>query len=215
MEDIAQPLSHSKNWPPERGWPLFIAWMGGLVVAQVLNFVVSVALFSSMTPSSYTWKMQVPSIIVAIMGHAWQAWLLFRRHPGRFAFWTLLPLLGFVSPIRTVRLAGYISLGVPLIEAAILRGVRQRAWAWILASMAGVVLIQAFNWGLFSSNGIASLQAFLTKALGGSSQLVQFATSGFFQGFWLLTESIAVAVLAWKMPSVIGSESHGSAESQQ
>lgn len=167
---------------------------------QLFSSVAWAALSPAITTSNFSWRMQVPGIIAAIIAHAWQAWLLFRRHPGRFACWTLLPLLGFVSPVGAARLMGYISLVVPLLEAAILRGVRQRVWAWILASMAGVVLTQVFYWGFFSSNGMGSLQTFLGKILGGSSPLVQLATSGFLQGFWLLTESIAVAVLAWKMP---------------
>jgi hypothetical protein len=33
----SQSLTSSKRWPPERGWPLFGALVGGIVVTILLN----------------------------------------------------------------------------------------------------------------------------------------------------------------------------------
>jgi hypothetical protein len=200
--------THSKSWPPERGWPLFLAWMGGIMLMQILNGVAVAAVFSSIKASEITWQARVPMAILAIIGHAWQAWLLFSRYPGRFAFWTLLPAVGFLTP-ATLKVFQYVSLVVPLVEAAILRGVRLRAWAWILAGMAGVLLTQLSFWYMFSMNGHQTIERFVADRLGtkGTQTLVSLGTSAILQGFWLLGEVISAAVLAWKMPPVTSSES--------
>jgi hypothetical protein len=142
----------------------------------------------------------------ALAGHAWQAWLLFRKHPVRFGLWTALPLIQFFIP-DPVRFMSYLSLVIPLLEAAILRNVRQREWAWILASMAGVVFSSGFaqvgyNIARSQLNSLAnSLAADLGSEFG--PQVGSLIQSGLFRGVWLLGEVVCAAVLAWKMPPIV------------
>jgi hypothetical protein len=96
---------------------------------------------------------------------------------------------------------GYLSVAIPLAEAAILRNIRRRAWAWILASMAGIVLSQLFTYFAYSTG--QSLITRMTSEIG--SNLGPFASQlqmGVYRGIWLLGEALCAAVLAWKMPLV-------------
>jgi hypothetical protein len=137
MEALTQHSVPSRNWPPERGWPLFLAWMGGIIAVSLISIAFSVARIGILSPTA-GWSDRLLWVFPALAGHAWQAWLLFRKHPLRFGLWTTLPLLQ-VIPVDPIKLIPYLSLVIPLLEAAMLRKIRQRAWAWILASMAGVV----------------------------------------------------------------------------
>jgi hypothetical protein len=117
--------------------------------------------------------------------------------------WTALPVIGIFIPF-TSKFIQYMSLVAPLLEAALLQGVRRRAWAWILASMAGVVLTQFFFWLMYQAGGSGMIQRLLEGTLGNTSPkaALALATSGVFRGIWIVSEAISAAVLAWKMPPI-------------
>jgi hypothetical protein len=209
--EISQALdTPSKSWPPERGWPLFLAWVGGVLAVSLLYAVISFAV--PYRPQIGNWNDRILWALPALAGHAWQAWLLFRKYPVRFGLWTALPVLQFVIP-DPIRFMSYLSLVIPLAEAAILRNIRQRAWAWILASMAGVVLSSVFFQVVYN---VARAQ-FNDLMNGFSGKLgMQFSSlvqSGLSRGVWLLGEVICAAVLAWKMPLV--KQASGTPEREQ
>src|SRR5688572_3542811 len=138
--DTPPPLPTTTAWPPVKGWPPFLSSIGAVIVSQVAGAVVMNTMIFQGTggPSDWgsTWKLRAQFAIVPVARAAWQAWLVFRKHPIQFACWTMLPLISvFVPP--TAKTAGYMGLLAPLIQTALYRGVRQRAWAWILAGMAG------------------------------------------------------------------------------
>ena len=202
MNPLPSSPPHAQTWPPQRGWPLFLAWMAGVVVVQIVSAVVMAAVLLKAGPLD--WKARLPYTLLAIVVHAWQAWLIFQKAPGRFALWTILPAINVFLPL-TMRMVGYASLLRPLWEAAILRGVRQRAWAWILAGMAGVILTQIGTWFMYGGGPGQDIARRLAGNILGpaaSPSMVALVTSGIFRGLWLITESISVAVLAWKMPPV-------------
>jgi hypothetical protein len=198
MEDSQALHTPTRNWPPERGWPLFIAWMAGILAVLLLYEILRLAGFA-FRPQSSGWSDRLFWVIPGVAGHAWQAWLLFRRYPVRFGLWSALPLIQFA--ILDPRYMEYLGLVVPLLEAAILRNVRQRAWAWILASMAGVVLS-----GLFTYFAYGAAQSLITKLTNEiASNFGSFASTlqiGMYRGVWLLGEALCAAVLAWKMAPV-------------
>jgi hypothetical protein len=190
----------STNWPPVRGWPLFLAWMGG-VLAVALFYVIIPMTGMGLPRTTAGWNQRIIWMLPALAGHAWQAWLLFRRYPVRLGLWTALPLVQLIAS-DSIRFIQYMSLVIPLLEAAILRNVRQRAWAWIFASMAGVVFSALFTYFAYNAG-----QSFITKVMneigsnfgpsaGGVLQM------GLFRGVWLLGEALCAWVLAWKMPPV-------------
>lgn len=202
MNPLPPSPANSRTWPPERGWPLFLAWMAGVVVIQIVSAIVMAAVLFKAGPLG--WKAQLPGTLLAMILHAWQAWLIFRNFPGRFALWTILPAINIFIPF-TMRIAAYATLLRPLLEAAILRGVRQRAWAWILAGMAGVILTQIGSWFMYGGGpGRQIAERFIANVFGSgpSGSMQALAISGIFRGLWILTESISSAVLAWKMPPV-------------
>jgi hypothetical protein len=188
----------SKSWPPERGWPLFLAWMGGVLVVALLYIIIPMTGIGLQT---YTgWNGRVLWALPALAGHAWQAWLLFRKYPVRFGLWTALPLVQF-GAARSIQVIQYLSLVFPLVEAAILRNIRRRAWAWILASMAGVVLSQLFS--SFAYGPGQSLITRMTSEIGSNlGPLARLLPVTLHQGIWLLGEALCAWVLAWKMPPV-------------
>jgi hypothetical protein len=196
MNSPETPASVSTNWPPEGGWPLFLAWVGGVLVVSLLYSVMG---FAGLAYHPGNRSHQVLWALPALAGHAWQAWLLFRKHPVRFGLWTALPLLQFIIP-DPVRYMDYMSLVIPLAEAALLRNIRRRAWAWILASMAGVVLSSGLTHLFYRATRpqFMDLMNDVGAALG--VQLAGLAQIGFSRGLWLLGEVLCAAILAWKMP---------------
>jgi hypothetical protein len=198
MEDSQALHNHTKGWPPERGWPLFIAWMGGVLAVALLYAVIPMTGIGY-PPVNAGWGDRALWMLPALAGHAWQAWLLFRQYPVRFGLWTALPLIQLLVP-NPLRFMQYLGLVIPLLEAAILMNVRRRAWAWILASMAGVVLSVLFTSFAYSAG--RSLITNMTNGIG--SNLGPFANLlqiGLHRGIWLLGEALCAWVLAWKMPS--------------
>jgi hypothetical protein len=199
METFDASTTKDTSWPPERGWPLFIAWMGGVLAVLLLSFVINFAGIAY-RPQAAGWNDRVLWVLPGLAGHAWQAWLLFRGHPIRFGLWTALPLSLFMVP-DPVRFMAYQSLLIPIAEAGILRSVRQRAWAWILASMAAIVLSSAFTFVAYSVG-----QSLITNLMNGVSAklgpLASYLQVGLHQGIWLLGEGLCAAILAWKMPPV-------------
>jgi hypothetical protein len=168
--------------------------MGGVIAVTLLYAVIP------LTGIRADWSERVLWVLPALAGYAWQAWLLFRQHPARFGLWTALPLIQFVA-FDSLRLMQYLSLAIPLLEAGILMNVRRRAWAWILASMAGLLLSELFTSFAFSAG--RSLITNVTNQIG--SNLGPFASVlqiGLYRGIWLLGEALCAWVLAWKMPPV-------------
>jgi hypothetical protein len=206
METSLLPPGPSKGWPPERGWPLFLAWMGGIVVVALIHTAMTIARIG-ISSFPVGWNDRVLSILPALAGCAWQAWLLFRKHPVRFGLWTALPLLWLIPiPANPVRFLGFLSVVIPLFEAAILRNIRQRAWAWILASMASVLLSSLFTYFAYGAGLplMTKVTSELGSHLGPFAGLVQF---GILRGIWLLGEALCAAVLAWKMPPATSTQS--------
>ena len=107
MNPLPPSPAHSRTWPPERGWPLFLAWMAGVVVVQILSAIVMAAVLLKASPLD--WKARLPYTLLAIVVHAWQAWLIFQKSPGRFALWTILPAINVFLPL-TMKMVGYASL---------------------------------------------------------------------------------------------------------
>lgn len=199
MEVTNPPLHRPEFVPPERGWPLFLTWMALVVAAQMIDALVFSAFLSQMAVGAIDWKTRIPSVVLAVVVHAGQAWLLFRRHPARFGCWTVLPLAFGFLPYTIV---GYVGLVVPLIEAAILQGVRRRAWAWIIAGMVAVVLTQAAYWFFYQMGGYDMIRRFVESSFSGVPALPALAMGFLFRGIWIVTEAISAAVLAWIMPPI-------------
>ena len=208
--DTSPPLPSTQSWPLERGFPLFVAWTAGLILSQVLaDVVMNMLIFkgiASFSDLGSDWKLRAQFTIVPVALAAWQAWLLFRKHPARFACWTLLPLTGIFLP-PTAKMAGYMGLVAPIIHAAILRGVRQRAWAWILAGMAGVILSQLSFWFVYIAGGEQWIDRLVGNIVSDpTNRLAAAMKSGVLRGIWIVGQAISAAVLAWKMPPVISAE---------
>lgn len=183
-----------RPWPPERGWPLFIWWMAGTIAASLVGSILWAAMqFGSGT--SYNSGARIMFSLVAVAGHAWQAWLILRSHRVRLVCWSLLPLSTLLFPLSRVQ---YTSLAVPLIEAALLHRVRQRPWVWIFAGMFSAVITTAFN--LFVWRNYAT-----SLSVGGLTQmswLNPIIMSAAPRGVWLLVEAVSVWALAFWMPPV-------------
>ena len=177
--------------------------MGGFLATQILQTIVTSAVL--MQGGMQPWDtltarvaLTLPPLVLAI----WQAWLLFRGDRIRFALWSALPLLGIFLP-RTIAVIGYMSLAAPLIEAAILWGVRQRAWAWILAGMAGFILTQAGVWFVYGMGSNNSIANWVMNLIGNTSPGLRTQLNATFgRGFWIAGEILPAVVLAWKMPPV-------------
>jgi hypothetical protein len=203
MELDAPPQLRPFVWPPERGWSLFIAWMGGILVTQILQTIVTSAVLMQGGVQAWdTLTVRVALTLPPLALATWQAWLLFRGDRIRFVLWSVLPLLGIFLP-RTIAVIGYMSLAAPLIEAAILRGVRQRAWAWILAGMAGVVLTQAGIWFVYGMGSGDSIANWAMNLIGNTSPNLRMQLNASLgRGCWIAGEILSAVVLAWKMPPV-------------
>lgn len=179
------------NMHPQRsGRALFLPWAAGLIAQAVLMRVVA----TITAPGAGGWNQHgiFVFVAVAVAGHAWQAWLLFK--PGaRFALWAALPLIGLVMPgnIRWVQLQGIIA---PLVETAVLANVRLRPWAWLLAGMGQVILSQ------LGTTLIYNLAYSVGNRLAPSTIVSSLVTSGAVSGLWLLGEIVAAVVLAKWMP---------------
>lgn len=199
METTPPDSPSPQTWPPEQGWPLFLAWMGGVIAVSLVYLVSSSAGVGILSPDA-SWKARLLPLIPALAGSTWQAWLLFRRDRVRFLLWAAMPVVSLFIPF-SFQLQGYPRLIIPLAEAAILRNVRQRAWAWILASMGGVVLVS-----LAGSTVYSTAQSFSTKVaseIGVTGGLLPTMLHfGFMNGIWIFAKGIVAAVLAWKMPPV-------------
>jgi hypothetical protein len=208
MEALAQHSVPSRNWPPESGWPLFFAWMGAVLAARAVNGIIASIITPLPIPSQYDWKVHVLAAIAPVAAQVWQAWLLFRKYPTRFAMWTALPLIirGFFAVVPVIDKMAFILFMtfVPLIETALLRGVRLRPWAWFVASMAGLGLSLFVMEMMQNRNVVRMIDSLLTGAFGAKSGTwPKLAKSQFDGGIWLLIPVVAAAVLAWKMPPVI------------
>jgi hypothetical protein len=131
--------------------------------------------------------------MVVCAGHAWQAWLLFGRG-WRSGVWTLLPLLVLVVPksFLWVQVAGIL---IPCVEAALLVGVRQRPWAWVLAAVAQMIFAVLVS--LMLNAMTLGWHALVPVSL---PQLSLPATSA----LWLLTQMAAACILAFSMPLSAG-----------
>ncbi len=186
--------------PQRSGRSLFLLWAAGLLAQAVLTRILVLAATGGTFGQNS--GLSVVFAVVAVLGHAWQAWLLFR--PGwRFALWTALPLMSLLAPgnIRWLQLQGIVA---PLLETAALANVRQRPWAWLLAGMGQVVL--SVGGGTLINNVLYSTLV--------SSSPSQFVTglilTSVHSGLWLIGELIAAAILAFKMPPVITPETRTS-----
>jgi hypothetical protein len=181
-------------WPPREGRPFFLLWLAGLLVFAVISRAAMFAASGSSGPLNAHGK--VVFVVFALALHGWQAWLLFR--PGwRRAVWTALPLLSLVAGTnyKFIQMLGIIA---PLIETALLAGMRMRAWAWLLAGM-GQVLLNALGGAV--AGGLVALvtNSPLGRVPGISSPLIY---SALFSGIWLLGEIAAAYVLAFWMPPI-------------
>lgn len=186
--------------PPRTGRSLFLLWAAGLLAQAVLTRILVLAATGGTLGQNS--GVSVVFAVVAVLGHAWQAWLLFR--PGwRFALWTALPLMSLLAPgnIRWLQLQGIVA---PLLETAALANVRQRPWAWLLAGMGQVVL--SVGGGMLLNN---LFQSTLMHAVP-SPMLSSLILSSAYSGLWLIGELIAAAILAFKMPPVITPETRTS-----
>lgn len=201
MEAPAEISIRSKAWRPEQGWPLFLAWMVGVVALQVFVSIVIATRTLPADPFKITWKHLLPTLVAASAAKAWQAWLLFPKHPVRFAAWSVLPIAEILLP-AAFSATRYRLLVTPLIEAAIIQGVRRRAWAWILAGLGGVVLVEASFWSVSRLGVYGLIRQALESTFGKGSSLtaMAWAASGIHRGIWVLSEALSAAVLAWKMP---------------
>lgn len=198
METSPPPIE-TKKWPPERGWPLFLAWLGGLIAVSILYQLFGSAKVPGAISQS-DWGPRIMWLVPALLGRVWQAWLVFRAEKLRFALWAALPCIHLFFPL-TARSAQYAGLVIPLIEAALLVNIRRHAWAWILAGMAQVVLSSIGMSFAFPAGEL--IVAKLTEAVGTlPGAVTSFLRIGLVQGVWLLGETISAAVLAWKMPPV-------------
>lgn len=201
MDAPAEISTRSKTWRPEQGWPLFVAWMVGVVVLQVFVSIIIATRTLPADPFKITWKNLLPTLVVASAVKAWQAWLLFPKHPVRFAAWSVLPIAEILFPVVS-SVTRFKLLVTTLIEAAIIQGVRRRAWAWILAGIGGVVLVEASYWSLSRLGGYGLIRQVLDSTIGKAASLPAMAwtASGIHRGIWILSEALSAAVLAWMMP---------------
>lgn len=185
--------------PQRTGRSLFLLWAAGLIAQAVLMRIAVVITSPGM--GGLNVHGSIVFVAVAIVSHAWQAWLLFR--PGwRFGLWTALPLLGLVMPgnIRWIQMLGIIA---PCLETVALANVRLRPWAWLLAGMGQVILSQ------LGAPLINNLASGVVNQLGLSIFVSSLIVSGALTGLWLVGELAAAYVLAWWMPPITP-ESHTS-----
>jgi hypothetical protein len=203
MEEAALSEVPKKSWRPERGWPLFLAWMGGVVASAIFWHIL-------VTSGGFTRRGLInhyPGTIVLLfmhylLGFGWQAWLLFRKHPARFAAWgVMFPSIylarHLVSLDHEVDLVHATLFFGPFIQAVIIRGVRERPWAWVTASMVALVIGERCFGPYFCSR----LEGFIrdrAAAIG----LNNIPTPQVEVGISMLIQAMIAAVLAWKMPPV-------------
>jgi hypothetical protein len=186
--------------PQRTGRSLFLLWAAGLLVESVL--MRGLAAIVNAGASAQMSATMIVFVVVGMLGHAWQAWLLFR--PGwRFALWTALPLMMLIMPgnMRWMQMLGIVA---PLLQTVALANVRQRPWAWLLAGMGQVVLSvgvgQLVNNLLYQKVVSAAYSPLVTGLI----------LSSVASGLWLAGALVAAAILAWKMPPVTTPESHTS-----
>jgi hypothetical protein len=135
-----------------------------------------------------------------LLALGWQAWLLFRKHPVRFAGWVALSsclnLIYFVPTLHQVAVYQTTLFIVPIVQAMIIRGVRERAWAWVLASVIAVLINR------FVSPHVWMPVTTFIRQLAAAVGLNNIPTPHVAAGLSMLTQAMVAAVLAWKMPAV-------------
>ncbi len=178
--------------PQRSGRSLLLLWCAGLIAQAMLMRIIAVAA----VPGSGAMNRHgtLVFVAVAVAGHAWQAWLLFR--PGwRFALWAALPLMNLVMPgyERWIEMQGIIA---PCLEMVALASVRLRPWAWLLAGMGQVILGQIGGTLINNLGHSAASRGEIPSGL-----LINGVT-----GLWLLGEFAAAYVLAfWMSPLTLES----------
>jgi hypothetical protein len=185
-------MSPSVKWPPERGWPFFIAWMAGALAWQILHQMMDVSHVSMAADSRIVW------LIPIIITRTWQGWLLFRSRQIRLLAWIIIPCVAIVFP-PPARIAQFVGYTYPLFEAALLTQIRQRPWLWIVATYFGVLIwFVGFPYASMAGDFIVDkLNDIFGLLRGGLLATVQ---TGAIRSVGLLIDAILAIVLAWKMP---------------
>jgi hypothetical protein len=135
-----------------------------------------------------------------LIGQAWQAWLIFRRNPVRFALWTVLPLNYFL--VQNQFVSPQVLYLIGLVSGCLLWGVRRRPWLWLIASAVGLALQQFILEFAFRSHRPWTMEM-LNWISGHAGQFVaRRAHSALVFGVPWLHEVLCVTALAWLMPPV-------------
>lgn len=191
------PVAESKKWPPEKGWPLFFAWVaGGMVNAIGILVVNSIGI-----PSIWDLKTRLTLGAPALVSQLWQASLLFRGRPFRFAMWAGMPWV--IAIVWTLDNANYLWMLSLFASAVLLIRVRQRVWIWFLIQIAFVVLFM-FGGRLINLLGL-QFKMLLDHAFGPlPASANRMLRIGFgMNGIGLLFEFIRALALARWMPPMI------------
>lgn len=133
-------------------------------------------------------------------GAAWQTWLLFRGHPIRIAAWIVIPA-GLMLFAMNVSSFWYTGIVAYLIQAMVLKDIRQRVWIWIFVCLAWLTL------STYGTSYLMEATVFLHSELNDSfgplpkaaRYMIQLSTA---LGAWLIGEATSAVALAWAMPPV-------------
>lgn len=196
-----------KPWPPREGKKFFLLWMIAEVFLAIVQRFVTPLMFKT---QGVDWNLWAAQAVLAAAAAGWTGYLLF-RFGWRLAAWAAMPvvlggaLMAWYSAqggkLGLLFLSQALSLIVPLgwlaVQAALMIGVRQRPWAWLVAGVAVQLLNVA---GIFA---IGVLDSFFHEvAYHIPAVSVTQLTTAAHSGLWLLGAAVTAAVLAWWMPPI-------------
>lgn len=167
----------------------------------MVNAIGILVINSMGVPSVWDFKTRLALGAPALASQLWQASLLFRGHPFRFAIWSAIPWV--ISIVWTLENANYLWMLSLFASAVLLIKVRRRVWIWFLIQIAFVIVCMLGGQLVyFLGEQTKMLLVHTFGPLAASANRVLRIGFGM-NGVWLLFEFIHALALARWMPPMI------------